>query len=547
MTKKSFVQGAAILAVAGLFVKVLGAFFRIPLANIIGDTGMANYSPAYYVYNFFLILATAGIPVAISRMVAERVSFGQFKEAHRVFVLSRYLMVIIGVISFLIVFFGAETIVTTFHMPEEASLAMKSISPALIFVPLMASYRGYFQGMQNMKPTALSQVIEQLFRVAVGLSLAYTMYRGAQLFAGSEMQYSAEARGAAGATLGAAAGAIGGLLIVLIIYMLSRKQIQLRIRRDRNTSGESGAKILKRIAVIAIPITIGASIMPIVNIIDSGLVNGRLLAAGWDKDAAAALYGQLTGFAGPLINFPQVLTQAVAMSLVPLVAAAYKQKDMAYLRENVASGLRIAIILGLPCAMGLMVLAEPILLLLYPIKAAAAISAAPCLAVLAVGVVFLSTVQTLTGVLQGIGKQMIPVRNMAIGVIVKIILTWTLTGIQEINIKGAAIGTVSAYFVASVLNIMAVRKYTGTRFDLNATILKPLISSSVMAICAWGSWQLLDLLLGGSRMATILAICFAVLVYGIMVLITRTITREELLKMPKGQKLVRILERFIRL
>ncbi|MCI9598727.1 MAG: polysaccharide biosynthesis protein [Firmicutes bacterium] len=547
MAKKSFIQGAAVLAAAGLLVKVLGAIFKIPLGNMIGADGMAYYSPAYYVYSFFLVLATAGIPVAISRMVSERVSFGKFGEAHRVFKISRTLMTIIGSLSFLIVFFGAELLSGMFNMPE-AALAMRAISPALIFVPVMAAYRGYFQGMQDMGPTAVSQVIEQVFRVVVGLSLAWFFFKSAQSL-GVASRYSPQESGAAGATLGAAAGAIGGLLVMLIVYALNKSRIKSRIARQKKgmrASRESSTSILKKIAVIAIPITIGASIMPLVNMIDVAVVVNRLQASGWDAAVAKGMYGQLSSFAGSLINFPQVLTQAVAMSLVPLVAAAFKQRDMAYLQENVENGLRMSLILGMPCAFGLFALAEPILVLLYPAQKASAISAAPCLMVLSVGVVFLAAQQTLTSVLQGVGKQMIPVCNLGIGIIVKIVITWILTGIPAINILGAATGTVTAYLIAAILNIRAVRKYTGTRFDLGITVVKPFISSGVMAVCAWGLYRLLDVVLGGSRFATVLAILFAVVVYGVMVFVTRTITKEELSKMPKGDKIVRLLDRFIK-
>lgn len=547
MAKKSFVQGAAVLAVAGLLVKVLGAIFRIPLGNMIGTEGLANYNPAYYVYNLFLILATAGIPVAISRMVSERVSFGQFAEAHRVFKISRALMLVIGGASFLIVFFGAEFFAEVSNV-SGASLAMRAISPALIFVPIMASYRGYFQGMQDMKPTAVSQVVEQVFRVAVGLSLAYFFFHSAQRM-GAASKFSPEETGAAGATLGAAAGAVGGLLVMIIVYVLNKNKIRSRIARERKgprSARESSNAILKKIAIIAVPITVGAAIMPIVNLIDVAVVTRRLVSSGWDLTMAKDMYGQLSGFVGSLINFPQVLTQAVAMSLVPLVAAAYKQKDMAYLRENVQTGLRMAVILGLPCAVGLFVLAEPILLLLYPTQQASATSAAPCLMVMSIGVVFLSTVQTLTGVLQGVGKQMIPVRNLVVGVIAKFIITWELTGIPAVNILGAASGTVAAYLIASILNIRAVRKYTGTRFDFMATAVKPFISSAVMGICTWGSYHLLYVLLDGSRLATVIAILFAVIVYAVMVFATKTITKEEVARMPKGDKIVRILNKFTR-
>ncbi|MEG0829860.1 MAG: polysaccharide biosynthesis protein [Anaerovoracaceae bacterium] len=541
MVKKSFIQGAAVLAVAGLFVKFLGAAFRIPLANLIGDVGMANYTPAYYVYNLFLILATAGIPVAISKMVAERVTVGDFREAERVFTLSRYLMIGIGVFSFVVVFFGAPIFAALFKLPGSA-LAMRTIAPALVIVPLMASYRGYFQGMQNMKPTAISQVMEQVFRVAIGLSLAYAMFQGTVgNILGSN--FSPQEKGAAGASFGATAGAVGGLLVMLVIYAVGKKTFKRRIARERKKPRQNGGAILKNIAMIAIPITIGAAIMPIVNLIDAAIVMERLQSAGWSEGAAQALYGQLTGFVAPIINFPQVLTQAVAMSLVPLVAAAYKQKDMVYLQENVSFGLRTAILLGMPCAFGLAVLAQPILLLLYASQKVSAMSAASCLLVMAVGVIFLSTVQTLTGVLQGIGKQLIPVRNLVIGIGVKIVVTWILTGIHDVNVKGAAAGTVAAYLIAALLNLLAVKKYTGTRFDIKITILKPLIASVVMAACAWGAYKVFFGLLQSNGVATLLAIVFAAIVYVVMIFITKSITREELSRMPKGGKLVRILDR----
>lgn len=546
MSKKSFIQGAAVLAVAGLLVKILGAIFRIPLGNMIGAVGMAYYQPAYYIYNLFLVLATSGIPVAISRMVSERISCGQFYEADRVFKISRSLMFTIGCCSFVAVFFGAELFAGLSNVPN-AALAVKAISPALILVPFMASYRGYFQGMQEMTPTAISQFIEQLFRVAVGLTLAYTLFHAMQ--AGGA--YSPEEAGAAGATVGAAAGAVGGLLVMLIVYYKNKGKIKSRIKNERkehHIKRESGKSILKQIVVIAIPITIGAAVMPIVNIIDVAVVTNRLLASGWEQTVAEDMYGQLSSFCGALINFPQVMTQAVAMSLVPLVAAAFKQKDMPFLRENVESGVRMAVIMGMPCAVGLFTLAEPILLLLYGSEQAraSAIAAAPCLMVLSVGVVFLAIVQTLTGVLQGVGKQMIPVRNLIVGVIAKIVITWFLTAIPSINILGAATGTVCAYIIAATLDMRAVTKYTGTHFSFVNTAVKPFISCAVMGLGTWGSYQLLYNLLDGSRLATIGAIMIAVLIYVIMIFVTKTITREELVKLPKGTKFVKIYDKFVK-
>jgi stage V sporulation protein B len=349
---KSFVKGAVVLGMAGITIKILGAAFRIPLTNIIGDSGMGYYQTAYPIYVLFLTIATAGIPTAISRMVAERNAVNQPYEAHRVFKLSFLLLLSIGVFSSTILFFGAG-IITRFIKEPEAVYAMKAIAPALFFVPLMASFRGYFQGLENMTPTATSQIIEQFFRVAVGLGLAvYLLPKG--------LQYAA-----AGASFGATAGGIFGFVGIAIIYALNRKAIISSLKGVDKTPVESAKKILWGLLVIAVPITIGASIMPIINTIDAAIVKTRLIDIGYDSAVARGLYGQLTGMAAPLINFPQVLTQAVAVSLVPVVASSRRRADLDFMKSNITMGLRYALILSVPCAVGMMVLSKPIMLLLY--------------------------------------------------------------------------------------------------------------------------------------------------------------------------------------
>lgn len=529
MAKKSFIQGAVILGIAGIIIKVMGMFFRIPLANLIGDKGMGYYQTAYPIYVLFLTLATAGIPIAISKMVSERVAVEHHYEAYRVFRVSFALLFAIGIGSSSILFFGAGQIVNAIGNPG-AKYAMMSIAPALLFVPLMAAFRGYFQGMQDMKPTAASQVVEQFFRVAVGLTLAYLLIDQGLTFS------------AAGASFGATAGSITGLITVVGIYYVKKNGLKGDIERTYRVSQERNAEILAKIFMIAVPVTIGAAIMPIMNTIDVGIVMRRLQETGWSEEAANGLYGQLTGMAGPLINFPQVLTQAIAMSLVPAVAAAYKQKDMVFLNYNVRLGIRTAMIIGLPCALGLMTLAEPVMLLLYPFQKASAVSAAPCLFIMAFGVIFLSTVQTLTGVLQGLGKPMIPVINLFIGAIAKIVLTYTLTGVESINVKGAAIGTVAAYIVASSLNIIAVKRLTGVKFDITLTYLKPIVSALMMSAVVWFSYRIFFGYLGNA-ISTILAIAIGVVVYCMMLFITKAIRKEELKALPKGGKILNMINR----
>ena len=535
MSKKSLVTSAAVLAAAGLIVKIMGAFFRIPLTNWIGADGMANYAPAYAIYSVLLVISTAGLPVATSKMVSERYAVGQYREAERVFKLSRMLMTALGVMGGLIVFFGAAPIAEHFiHIPGSA-LAMQATAPALILVPIMSAYRGYFQGQQNMNPTAVSQIIEQLFRVGVGLSLGYYMINGT-LFAA---QYDPGARGAAGGCFGASAGAIAGLATVLFIYSVNRKAIQGRLRRDHTTERESSGHILKTITIIAIPITIGAALLPLMNSIDASVVNYRLLQTGWETEAAKDLYGQLTSMADPIIGFPQVFMQAIIVSIVPMVSAAKRVDDREGLNDTIALGFRMTTIIAMPCAAGLLVLAKPSLLLLYPLQVESAISATPCLQVLAMGFIFLALVTTMTGILQGLTKQNWPVINLAIGIAIKIIITWILVGIHSINIVGAAIGTLCAYLTAATLDYLCVRRFTGVRIPVKQTVVKPAISAIVMAMIALAAYKLF-MFAGHNSIATLGAIIVGACVYGVMIVKTKAVTRNEIVAIKFGTKIAKI-------
>ncbi|MDO4176658.1 MAG: polysaccharide biosynthesis protein [Bacillota bacterium] len=537
MAKKSLVTSAAVLAVAGLIVKILGACFRIPLTNWIGAAGMANYAPAYAIYSVLLVISTAGLPVATSKMVSERYAVGQYKEADRVFRISRILMTALGLAGALVVLFGASGIAHLVHVPGSA-LAMQATAPALLIVPLMSAYRGYFQGQQNMNPTAVSQIMEQLFRVGIGLSLGYIMMNGS-LFA---EQYDSGARGAAGGCFGASAGALAGLATVLLIYGLSRKAIKARIRKDKSGEHEASGKILKTLILIAIPITIGAALLPLMNLIDSGIVNYRLETTGWETEVAKDLYGQLTSMADPIIGFPQVFMQAIIVSIVPMVSAANRLNDKEELKDTISLGLRMTTMIAFPCTIGLLILAKPALLLLYPFQVESAISATPCLRVLAIGFIFLGLVTTMTGILQGLTKQNWPVINLAIGIAVKIIVTWILVGIHSINIVGAAIGTLCAYLTAATLDYMCVVKFSGARIPVKLAIVKPLLSSIVMGMFVFASYKLF-MLTGHNSIATVLSILIGGVVYGIMIVKTKGISRDEMIGIKFGTKIAAICDR----
>ena len=528
MAKKSFFKGAVILGIAGIIVKVFGAFFRIPLANIIGDTGMGYYQTAYPVYVLLLTLSTAGIPTAIARLVSERTTEGNHKEAYRIFTVSFRLLLAMGIVTSLLLFLGAPYIVQYMKGEPEAIYSMRSIAPALLFVPIMAAFRGYFQGQQDMTPTASSQVIEQAFRVVFGLSMAVILLPAGLKFA------------AAGASAGAAAGGFFGLIGIFAIYMRRRSVIREHCRNSPDGEPEAAKSILWKIVVIAVPVTIGAAIMPIMTNIDLAIVVRRLVQSGYSSAEANSLYGQLSGFATPLINLPQVLTQAIAMSLVPAVASAFSAKDQEFLRYNTAFGIRTAMIIGMPCSVGLMVLSKPIMLLLYPAQQASAVNAAESLFILAFGAIFLSLVQTLTGILQGVKRQLIPVINLAIGAGIKVIITYVLTGIPSVNVKGAAAGTAAAYITAALLNYRAVRKYTGSRPNFSLTFGRPMLSAAIMGAIVWAIYSGLSLFTGNT-VATMVSVFCGVVVYGFCILRFKGITPDEIKMLPKGAKIVAML------
>lgn len=529
LTGARIFKGATILAVAGIISKIFGAFFRIPLTNLIGAEGMSYYGVAYPVYSFFLILATAGIPVAISRMVSERIALGDYRNAHKTYKVSFLLMFVIGAVSFAVCFFFAGEIATRMGNPG-AKASLMAIAPALLLAPIVSSYRGYFQGQQNMMPTGLSQVAEQILRVVVGLVLAFALVKQSLELA------------SAGATFGASIGLVASLLVLGVIYFMGRAR-RSELIRACNTEEENTGSLIKTLLRISVPITIGSTIMPLMMIIDSMIIMNRLQATGWSYSESKTLYGLISGFCDPLIGFPGVFIDAICISLMPAVTAAFTLKLKDDLDRSIQSSFKLMMVVAFPCAMGLIVLAEPILTMLYPMQLESAIMAVPNLQILSLSVITLSMMRVLSSALQGIGKMVLPVFNLFIGSIVKVTVSYALVGIPSLNINGAAIGSVSAYLVAGILNYLAVRKYAGTKINLAKSFVGPMVSTLIMGAATFGAYKLFFMLLGRNSVATLASIIVAVAVYFIAIFITRTMDRDDVLKMPKGELIVKLTDR----
>lgn len=531
--KESFLKGALILSLAGIIVKIMGAFFRIPLSNLIGSIGMGYYQVVYPIYTLFLTLAVAGFPTALAKLVSEQRAIGDFKGANKTFRISYTVLFITGLISFSIFFFGAEFISTVILKNSGAYAAMVAISPALLFVPLMSSYRGYFQGRRDMTKIAVSQVIEQFFRVSLGLFLGYMLMKSY----GPEM-------GAAGGVLGAAIGGFASAAFLIYIYLRNTKERKAEIAHSSHIKTESTGTILKKLLYVAIPITIGACVMPLVNMVDSVIVVRRLQVAGFDIDMANSLLGQLSGMAIPIVNLPVVIDQAIGMSLVPSISEAYALNQINRARKEAKTGLKTILLVVLPCTFGLAALATPIMSLLFPsIEATGPASLGTLLFVVAPSAIFLGLVYAQNGILQGMGKPMVPVMALMVGMIFKVVISYTLTGIASVNIIGSGIGTVSAYAVASIIEFIYIKKHMQLKLSLKEFIIKPLLTVITMFVVVKLSYGVTVGFLGNA-LATLISISIGGIVYGLVLLGIGGITKEELMSMPKGEKIYSILRKF---
>lgn len=528
--KNNFLKSAAILGIAGIIVKILGAIYRIPLSNIIKSEGIGYYQTAYPFYTLLLTVSTAGFPIAIAKLVSEKRAIGDYKGAHKVFKVALMGLFLGGLLTSLFLFFRAEAIVTDIGN-KNAYFALIALVPALFFVPIMSSFRGFFQGSQSMTPTALSQIIEQLFRVASGLGLTYLLLdKGIPMAAG-------------GASFGGSVGAMAGTITIIAIYFYKRKEIINEIKGSIYTEDHKTTKIINNLLIIAIPITIGASIVPIMDYIDLKLVLKRLQLIGFSESRANDLFGN-KGMAQTLVNLPQVFSVAISMSLVPVIAGANARRRKDEIKTIISSGIRMTLLIGLPAAFGLFVLAGPIIKLLYYNNTIEnIINIGNILTILSIGVIFLTLVQALSAILQGLGKPIISVINLAVGAIAKIILTYILTGIDTVNIYGAAISTVTAFAIAAVLDLISVIKYSKVKLSTRDIFIRPFISALGMGIITWFTF-IISINIVGEKLATIISILAGGLSYVVFLLITGAITAEDLSLLPKGDRINKRLSKY---
>ena len=522
--RQNFLEGALIMAVANIVVKVIGAFFKIPLKNLIGSDGMGMFYGAYNIYSALVIISTAGLPVAVSRMIAEANARGRGREIDRIYHVSFGLFLAIGAVSTAFMVLFARPLMEYQGNPD-AYESVIALAPAVFFVSLMSVYRGYCQGLRNMVPTAVSQLIEALCKLFFGYGFA---------LAALKLGYGVKIA-SAGAILGVTLGTVLG---AVYMYFRRRRVREVSSFSDADLEVRSDKQLLKTLVTIAIPITIGAAVMSITNLIDNFVVMRRLQSIGFEKALTVSMYGAYSSMSVALMTMPQTLIVGITVSLIPAIADAYGQRDYQKALMHTESAMRLTGTLAFPCAVGLYVLAWPLLNLLF---SADVDFAAPLLEPLALAFVFVSLVSLTNALMQAAGRERLPVISMIIGGIVKLVTNYTLIGIPSINIHGAPIGTIACYATIAIINVVFLYRRTEIGPKRWYQLWKPLASALIMGVFAHFTYPALAGVLG-AKLGVAVDICLCAVVYFAAMLALRGFVKEDILMLPKGQKIARLLK-----
>jgi len=532
---KGYLHGAAILAAGVMIVRIIGAIFRIPLANILGTDGMSTWTVAFSVYQFFIILSSAGMPAAISKLVAERASLGRHDEAHRVFHVALAIAVSFGAVCMCVLFFGAERLTGAINAPR-SYYSLMTLSPTVFIVAIIAIFRGYFQGLGTTVPTAVSQVVEQIFNAVFSVVLA-----GA--FMGLAAAHTDPAAfGAAGGTAGTGVGAVFGLFTIIIYYLLNRRSIRKKTRfsaiKNVTAKKESTRKLAWLIIRTAMPIIAGTAVLSFTNLIDATMVTARLVSGGFSVSEADIMFGYLSKYSH-VITLPISIAAVFSLASIPSISSSNAKKDAPAVESKINSALRMTMLICVPAAAGLLVLGSSIIAMLFRQFPEGGF----LLQIGAANVVFMALNQILTGPLQATGYLKIPVLAALAGSFVKIAANQFLIPLPFINIRGAVIGTSLCYITAASINWYWLKKKAGIRIQFKKLMLKPVLSSVIMGVLCFAIYRGSTLIGLGNTVSTLCAIAAGFAAYLFFMVKFRGLEKDDIRLLPYGKKITSALER----
>ncbi len=537
--ESNFLVQGSILAVASIISRIIGLLYRIPLKSIIGDIGNDYYGTAMEIYSILLLISSYSLPVAVSKLVSARMAKGQRKNAYRIFKGALIFALVSGTAACLIVYFGAGFITTYIVNTPLSIFALKVLAPTLLIVALLGVIRGFFQGMGTMMPSAVSQLIEQIINAVVSVWAAYMLFQyGTKIGAvlGNPATY-AEAYGAAGGTFGTGAGALAALVFTIVVFILYRVKFIKRVKSDYSGKTESYGRVFSVLIMTIMPVLLSTTIYNITSFLDTSVFKQIAEYQGYKALDYSKMWGIYVGEYKVLVNVPIAIASAVAASSVPSLSRTFTSQDMREVRRKVGYSIRFVMVIAIPCAVGMTVLASPILQLLFqdsremPEK---------MMQIGAVSIIFYSLSTLSNGILQGVNRMNVPVKNAIITLVLHMGVLVALMYGLDLNIYAVVWANTFFSFLMCVLNGMAIRKYLRYRQEIPRTFIIPSICAAAMGGAVYGVYYLLMKFVNSNAAAVLVSITVGVIIYGILLLLLRGLREKELRSFPMGNVIIKI-------
>ena len=524
--KQNFIHGTALLAMATAIVKVIGALYKIPLNAIIGEQGFGYFNTAYEIYNVLLMISTAGLPVAMSRMISQASSLEHYGQVRRIYSTARGIFLGLGITGSLLMTVFCRQLAVFQNQPD-AWAAIGCLGPCVLLICIMSTFRGYFQGQGNMLPTSISQVLEAVTKLIVGMAAALVLIKTTNSIP----------LAAGGAILGVTASC---LLSSVYLFRCFRKSFKLLPVTDEKV--DSFGATAKGLLIIAIPITLGSAGLQILTMLETKIYMGQLLSHGNSQAAADTMRG-IYGMTQTIFNMPCAFITPITISIIPAITAQLTLENHSGARQTEESAARITGLISMPCAFGLAVLAEPVTALLGGYTGEKLALATTLMTILGISIMFNAVVLVTTAIMQAHGHAGRPVINMLIGGLLKLAAVYILTGNPNIGIVGTPIGTLLCYLAICVLNLVSIKKLLPQAPKLIPNLLRPFFAAAIMGIITYAAWFALKYIGIGSRLILCGApIAVGVVVYVLAAVKIKVVTREDCLLLPKGEKIAKLLK-----
>lgn len=537
----NFLVQGSILAAASIISRIIGLIYRLPLTDIIGDTGNNYYSCAFEIYNIMLIISSYSLPLAVSKLVSAHMAKRHRRQAYQVLKGALLFALLTGTAVALIVYFGAEFFTNVLQTPLSI-FALKILAPVLVIVAVLGVLRGFFQGLGTMMPSAVSQIIEQVVNAIVSVWAAYVLFGyGSKIgqVLGDPERYGA-AYGAAGGTLGTNLGAVAALLFLIFVFFVYMRVFKKKMKRERNVNVDSFGYTMKILMLTIVPVLLSTTIYNISGIIDQGLFKNIAVLQGATMDEIDVWWGVFSGKYKVLINVPISIASAMAASSVPALAASYAEGNMESVCEQINAAMRFVMVIAVPCCVGLAVLAGPIFTLLFPGTLESLDMASSMMVLGSIAVVFYSMSTLSNGLLQGVDMMKIPVKNAAISLVAHVVLLIVLMLFFRLNIYAVVIANAFFAFLVSVLNSVAIARHTGYTQEVKKTFLIPAGCSAIMGVVTYLVYQGLYMLSKSNTISLVVAMAVAIVVYAVTLLLFKGLSEAEIRRFPKGATLVEL-------